>query len=87
MCFIVYGSRGITTTPDSGTFECPICQQRTCYKMKRVRKFGTLYYIPIMPEGILGEYIECDWCLNSFKLEVLELGKSTSRKAGTYSPD
>ena len=82
MCFIVWGSRGVTTTPDRGTFECPICMSRMNYARKRVRRFGTLYWIPLLPMDSLGEYIECSNCLKTFEVEVLELGKSTSDKSG-----
>ncbi|HUU28978.1 MAG TPA: TerB family tellurite resistance protein [archaeon] len=76
---VIFGTRGITYTSGKGRFHCPECKCDQEYKRKRVRRFFTLFSIPIIPLNLLGEYIECMSCKNSFKESVLDL---TSTNAG-----
>ena len=68
---IIFGTRGITTTPETGEFFCPTCERRTSYGRKRVRRFFTLYFIPVIPLDMLGEYIECVSCKDTYNDNVL----------------
>jgi hypothetical protein len=70
---IIYGWRGITSTKEQGDFFCPACggEQRP-YKLKSVRRFFTLYFIPVIPLDHLGKYVECGGCKNSFDETILE---------------
>lgn len=70
---IIFGTRGITTTPKRGDFYCPLCQIEKPFMHKRVRKFFTLYFIPVIPLNKLGEYIECRSCKGTFAEAVLDL--------------
>lgn len=53
-------------------FFCPECRERREHKHKRVRRFFTLYFIPLIPLDLLGEYVECQHCTSTYKLNVLE---------------
>ena len=68
---IIFGTRGITTTPEQGDFHCPSCNCTQHYGLKRVRRFFTLYFIPLIPLDKLGEYVECDCCKDTYKPEIL----------------
>jgi DNA-directed RNA polymerase subunit RPC12/RpoP len=68
---IIFGSRSVTGSKGTGTFDCPRCGGDTPYDHKRVRRFFTLYFIPLIPMGTLGEYIECERCGGTYKPEVL----------------
>src|SRR5687768_7917347 len=68
---IIFGTRGVTTSAARGDFHCPSCDRKCGYDHKRVRRFFTLYFIPIIPLDVLGEYVECDSCKSTFKPEVL----------------
>lgn len=68
---IIFGTRGITTTPEKGTFFCPRCSSNQAYKLKRVRRFFTLYFIPVIPLDKLGEYVECPLCQGTYDPEIL----------------
>jgi len=68
---IIFGTRGITTTPDKGTFNCPSCGCSRGYGLKRVRRFFTLYFIPVIPLDKLGEYVECATCKDTFNANAL----------------
>ena len=72
MLFVIFGWRGVTTTPDRGSFFCPSCSAEREYGHKVVRRFFTLYFIPIIPLDRVGEYVECGACKGTFKPEVLE---------------
>ena len=41
------------------------------YNHKQVKRFGTLYFIPILPLDDLGDYVECQRCKNTYNQEVL----------------
>ncbi len=69
--FIIFGTRGVTYTRDRGTFHCPSCSSRQQYATKGVRRFFTLFFIPILPLDLLGVYVECERCRGTFKEEVL----------------
>ena len=60
--FIIFGTTGITMTKDQGQFFCPQCGDGNDFKHKRVRRFFTLYFIPLIPLDLMGEYIECSTC-------------------------
>lgn len=68
---ILFGTRGVTSTAERGDFSCPQCSGTTNYNLKRVRRFFTLYFIPIIPLDKLGEYVECAQCQGTFDPEIL----------------
>ncbi len=69
---IIFGTRGVTYTANQGEFHCPQCGDRRRHSHKRVRRFFTLYFIPVIPMDTLGEYIECSRCRGTFDLRVLK---------------
>ncbi|MFT4601809.1 MAG: putative tellurite resistance protein B-like protein [Arenicella sp.] len=73
LAFIIFGTRGIRSTVKAGTFFCPQCVSEKNYKHKKVTKFFTLYFIPLIPLGNKGEYIECQTCRNTYVERVLEM--------------
>ena len=73
LAFIIFGTRGIRSTIKEGKFLCPQCQEFAPYKHKKVTQFFTLYFIPLIPLGSKGTYVECQQCRNTFVERVLEL--------------
>jgi len=69
---IIYGTRGIKSTIKEGTFHCPQCEQSKEYRHRKVTKFFTLYFIPLIPLGSAGEYVECRNCKNTYIPRVLD---------------
>jgi len=69
---IIFGSRSVTGSMGTGSFDCPRCGADRPYDHKRVRRFFTLYFIPLIPMETLGEYIECGGCGGTYKPEVLQ---------------
>ena len=71
MMFIIFGTRGVTSTVASGLFSCPECGIGQKYRHQRAHRFFTLFFIPLIPLSTLGEYVECGTCKSTFKPEVL----------------
>ncbi len=69
---IIFGTRGITTSPVKGDFHCPNCADQQPFRQRKVRKFFHLYFIPIIPLGTVGEYVECRTCKDTYHTRVLE---------------
>jgi len=69
---IIFGSRGIRMKGESGSFYCPQCAGTRQYTRRKIRRFFTLYFIPLIPLDVIGEYIECHYCAGGFKPEVLQ---------------
>jgi tellurite resistance protein len=81
MPIIIHGSRAITGVKQTGIFHCPSCNTKVDYKWKHVRKWGHLYFIPIAPGQVLGEYVECQRCMNTYKPGVLDYDPEAAQKA------
>jgi tellurite resistance protein len=77
---IIFGTRGVTSERAQGEFYCPGCSRRQGYVHKACRRFFTLYFIPLIPLDLLGEYIECQRCTNTYKLEVLQFDPEADSK-------
>lgn len=79
---IVYGTYGITYTKGQpGQFHCPKCAVTQGYRHRRVRRFFHIFFIPLIPLNLAGEYVECGQCKGTYKLEVLAMMKGIA--AGT----
>jgi hypothetical protein len=70
---IIWGSRGLTSTLQSGSFYCPSCDGESDYILKQVRPFFTLYWLPLFPIGGAERYVECRRCGGAFKEGVLSM--------------
>ena len=71
IALIIWGTRGIESTLSTGRFFCPTCATEKSYSKKRVRRFFTLYFIPLIPLDTVGTYIECRVCTGTYQLDVL----------------
>jgi tellurite resistance protein len=78
---IIFGTRGVTSSVATGKFNCPSCETKQTYVHKRVRRFFTLYFIPIIPLDTIGEYIECQHCRDTYKPGVLDYDPVKSERS------
>lgn len=68
---LIWGNRGRHTYIENGEFNCPTCNARTsCIKIV-LKKWFTLYFIPVFPYDTISEWIQCKTCKSDYKLEVL----------------
>jgi uncharacterized tellurite resistance protein B-like protein len=77
---IIYGWRGITSTSAKGLFNCPHCAAKVNFKRKQVRRWFTLYFIPVLPLNFLGDYVECQKCMGTYQADVLVYDPEHERK-------
>ena len=68
---IIFGIRGVAYGKEQGEFYCPDCDTRRSFTRKQVRRFFTLYFIPMIPLDLLAEYIECQSCKRAYKEDIL----------------
>jgi len=80
LALIIYGTRGITSTLERGRFYCPSCGPKCSYCHRQVRRYFTLYFIPIIPLDQLGNYIECQSCRATYKRDVLDYDPEAERE-------
>lgn len=76
---IIFGTTGIKSTIKEGNFLCPQCATEKKYKHKKVNKFFTLYFIPLIPLGSAGDYVECQTCKGTFVSRVLDYKPNQGR--------
>jgi len=68
---IIYGWRTSESTLGQGVFDCPRCRtQQTCRHLAMNRWF-TLYFIPVIPLGRIGEQVECSGCFSRYSSDVM----------------
>lgn len=69
---IIFGTRGVNSTMEEGHFFCPQCEREEPYRLRKVTRFFTLYFIPLIPLGRIGEFVECRTCTSTFVPNVLD---------------
>ncbi|MCA9619183.1 MAG: zinc-ribbon domain-containing protein, partial [Myxococcales bacterium] len=74
LTLIIYGTRAVEGTKGEGTFWCPDCRGQAPYVHKRLRRFFTLYFIPLIPLGTIEEWVECRQCASTYEPSVLDAG-------------
>lgn len=77
---IIFGTRGVKSTIKTGAFNCPQCAEKKDYRHRKVTQFFTLYFIPLIPLGRVGEYVECNQCKGTFVPRVLTAQLSPSEE-------
>lgn len=80
---IIFGTRGINSTIGNGSFHCPQCAAEQPYTHKAVKRFFTLYFIPLIPMGTAGEFIECSGCAGTYAPEILTYDPEAERQQTT----
>ncbi len=68
---IIFGTRVRHKVLGDGKFFCPRCQAQRSYLHKRASRYFALYFVPIIPMGTIGEFIECQTCKTAFEMSVL----------------
>jgi hypothetical protein len=84
---VIWGSKGKSKTIGSGTFYCPHCKSHQLFKHEELSRYFTLYFIPLFKTQNLGEYIECQTCLKTFKKEVLQYSQQFDSGTDNYASE
>lgn len=72
---ILIGEMNITYTKGVGEFYCPRCENEHPCQHKRVRRFLTIYFIPLVPLDLVSEHVRCLSCREDLPLQSMQLGK------------
>ncbi|MDQ1424047.1 MAG: hypothetical protein QOD72_1545 [Acidimicrobiaceae bacterium] len=75
---LIFGIRVRWKTLAEGTFHCPSCGADRSFRRRLARRWFTLFFIPIVPLNVLGEFVECSSCHTRFKPAVLATPTSAS---------
>lgn len=68
---IVFGAKDVPRDDGGGRFVCPTCGPQA-YRLKKNRRYFTLYFVPLFPVGKEGgEYVECQGCKTAWTVDVL----------------
>lgn len=73
LAIIIYGWTTKEKTLESTEFFCPNCREHSECDHKAIKRYFTLYFIPLIPLGTVSEFVRCDTCERDFETTVLEL--------------
>src|ERR1700738_4957036 len=59
LMFLIWGWRSRSKVLSQGTFFCPHCGGDRQYAHKQARRWFTLFFLPVIPLKVLGEFVEC----------------------------
>ena len=76
MWLFIVGVKGVERDLASSVFHCPHCRIETPCTRRKVTRFFTLFFIPLIPLGSMGEIVRCDRCRTKFQPEVLRSFRS-----------
>jgi hypothetical protein len=68
---LIWGWRTVFRVVGSGVFSCPSCGADRNYERRRAQRFFTLFFIPLIPLKVIGEFVRCTHCKNDFRDSVL----------------
>ena len=71
---IIYGTRTSPCRAEEGSFVCPCCNMQRTFHLMNMKRWFTLYFLPVLPIGSAGEYVECKSCGGTYGVEVLSMG-------------
>ncbi|WP_293915578.1 MULTISPECIES: RDD family protein [unclassified Sphingobacterium] len=79
---VIFGTKSVGKTVKTGEFECARCNTQRTYQLKQNQRFFSLFFIPIIPLGKLGDTLECTFCKTAYiPSTVLPASEYTSSTA------
>ena len=76
---LIWGLRARAKAIASGEFFCSKCGADRTYVLQQVRRWFTLFFIPLFPVGkVLGEQVQCSTCHTVFGPQVLNAPTSAA---------
>lgn len=71
MFFLIAGITGVEREQATGVFNCPHCRTSTRYSRRKVTRTISVFFIPVIPIGDMGEVVRCEQCRSKFHPDVL----------------
>jgi uncharacterized tellurite resistance protein B-like protein len=78
---IIYGTRTMNSTEGISAFHCPRCGGQREGKIQSANRWFTLYFIPVIPMGSAGRYVECTACAGTYATEILNYDPAAEQAA------
>lgn len=78
---IIYGTRTMNSTEGISPFHCPRCGGQRDGKIQSANRWFTLYFIPVIPMGSAGRYVECTSCAGTYATEILNYDPAAEQAA------
>jgi hypothetical protein len=78
---IIVGEMNLTLKKGSGEFYCPMCSGERPYVRKRIKRFLTVYFIPLIPLSTVSEHVQCQKCRQTFPLTATSLRPEDYQRA------
>jgi hypothetical protein len=78
---IIFGLRVFFHTVGEGTFHCQRCGGDRHYRLRRGRRFFTLFFVPVIPLNAVGELVQCTTCGTRYRTDVLSLPTASQMQA------
>lgn len=70
---LIFGLSVFFRTVDEGMFHCPHCGGDRAYRLRSGRRWLTVFFLPVIPLGHIGEAVQCNVCRTRFNRAVLRL--------------
>ena len=71
---LIFGIRVLFQVLATGTFQCPTCRSTCTYEKRQGRRWGHLFWIPLLPLGDVGDpFVRCTRCRTDYVPQVLDL--------------
>ena len=68
---IIFGVKVKESRTETGTFLCPKCRTPQHYRRLSLHRWFSLYFIPVIPLGRIGEQAECQGCFSRYDARIL----------------
>jgi hypothetical protein len=78
---IIFGTRTMHSVRQTGVFHCPRCGQNQHYSHTDVNRWFTLYFIPVIPMGRAGSFVQCRACAGTYSEAVLSYNPQAEMQA------
>lgn len=78
---IIFGLRVFFRTLGEGVFHCQRCGGDRNYRLRSGRRFITLFFIPVVPLGTVGQHVQCATCRTRYHADVLRLPTASQMQA------
>lgn len=67
----IFGVKTRRKTLDSGRFSCPNEGGSRRYRRVRARRWFTFFFVPVVPLGKQGEWVQCQSCSATYPSDIL----------------
>ena len=78
---LIFGLRIYFRTVGQGTFHCQRCGGDRTYRHRRGWRWIHVFFIPVIPLGRAGEYVQCTTCGSRYRTDVLALPTAAQMQA------